>query len=152
LNEDLGNMESFLREHSGTELGDLAERMVGWPHLYSMFHTAFAVDNDLNFLGSLHGFLVNVFLDDTYYYISWRTPFTEEDRDGVEAYAVTTDSSGMLVTYESTRDNPLARPYVYLTGDGSASVSEMMEAMDEYERRSELRRKEVEELFGWDGD
>lgn len=145
LCQDRDNLQRFLLEHSGTELGILAARLIDWPHLYSMFNTAFSAEMDsYGFLGNLYSFLVNTFLDDTYYYIEWRTTFLEEEIDGEPAFTIKTDRDGHLVTYLSTRDNSLSRPYVYLSGDGSKSVSGMMEAMDEYERRDKARLAELD--------
>lgn len=134
LEDDNRKMRDFLEKHAGTELGDLASRILTWPemHVYSVFNTVFDVADKANYVGFLYSFLVNVFLDDSYYVVRWELPYDEN-------FELKFDGKGDLIYFPSSREDGSSMPHVYWTGDGSCSVSELMEVMDEFERREALR-------------
>ena len=134
LNESHDAMLSFLEKHDGTDLGTLAVRLLTWPemHLYTMFNTAFNVADKANFHSSLYSFLVNVFLDDSYFVVRWELPYDEN-------FDLKFDGNNNLIYFPSSREDERSMPHVYWTGDGSCSPVELMEVMDEFERREAIR-------------
>lgn len=140
LKESHDAILSFLDKHAGTDLGALAARLLTWPemHLYAMFNTAFNVADKANFHSRLYSFLVNVFLDDSYYVVRWELPYDEN-------FELKFDGKGDMIYFPSSREDERSMPHVYWTGDGSCSVSELMEVMDEFERREAIRVAEFNE-------
>jgi hypothetical protein len=140
LKESRDAMLSFLEKHDGTDLGALAVRLLTWPemHLYTMFNTAFNVADKANFHSSLYSFLVNVFLDDSYFVVRWELPYDDN-------FELKFDGNNNLIYFPSSREDERSRPHVYWTGDGSCSPVELMEVMDEFERREVVRALSFEQ-------
>jgi hypothetical protein len=107
---------------------------------YEMFQTPeneVVIHQGYNYFGSIHSFLVNVFLDDTYFEIKW---MTSKLVNGKMRYRV------------STKNNPKSKPVVFLTGDGEHDPKVLFEAMDIALERDERRRREIDEMFGSDDE
>lgn len=140
VNYGYEELASFYREDKGTTEGAFVDRAMAWhadkeKHQWLWCFMRQCVDTEsVTFLGSLGSFCVNVFRDDTYFYIDW---YVTELTDACE-----------LLWNVSEESNPSARPRVNTTGDGQHDPALLLAAMDEIERREMKRMRDIEEEMG----
>ena len=83
---------------------------------------------------SLHSFVANCFLDDSYFIVKWHRPKLEDDN-----LTLCWDRQGGLVYEDVDQDAERASPYVAVSGEGSRNAQELIDALLWVENRRRER-------------